>query len=529
MNSSRARAARLTVAGVLAATILAACGGSGGSDRDRQGGTLRLGTDVDVEATDNIQIRITTDRQVMGSTVYEPLFTADPKGSPTPALAIDSKGSADNKVWTLTLQKGVKFQNGDAFTAEDVKANFDTIFDPDEASSIAGDFSNIASVEAVDDTTVRFTLKNPNNNFPASITDYPLIGDMDARAKMGKKKWVQNPIGTGPYKWEGRTVGDEVTFTRFEGYWRGKPPLDRVVVKVIPEPNVATLALQNGDLDVITNNQIEVEALGSLRSDPNLQVITVESNTLYHAWTNFGAPRVKEYDDVLAMHQGLAHLFNAEKIVPAIVGEFGVYANQEIPEWQPGHDPSLEAYPYDPQKGIDLLTKAGFPPGSELRFVVINAPLLCKLATAIQSQIKELGYKVDLKCSDAESTGVGPNYQWDVVFNRSSGRADAATYFHDRWDIGLADAKDDKNTFADQRLQSLIETIPTQPTPEKSATVAQEAGRYVVRDQAAIIPLFFANSWVVANKNVHGLVLSNLGWQSFLMNDYTKVTLGGDS
>jgi peptide/nickel transport system substrate-binding protein len=526
-GSHRRSAVRMiTIAAGLALVASGCAASSSPASGGGSGNVLRIGTDVDLETADSVQVRITTDRQIMGSTVYEPLFTSGPTGKPTPALAKSATSSDNNLVWTLTLQSGVKFQDGKPFTASDVKANFDTILNPKSASDIAGDFSNIASVDVVSPTEAKFTLRNADDDFPASITDYPLMGDMTARAKMGVQAWDQHPIGTGPYEWASRTVGDNITFKRFAGYWRGRPPLSGVQFKIITDPTVATLALENGDIDMMTNDEIATQALPSLEKSPNFKVLSVPSNTLYHAWLNFGAPRVNQYKNVLAFHQGLAYLFNTQSVVNKVVGAFGTYTDQELPSWQPGYDPNLKAFPYDPQKGIQLLTQAGFPKGSTLHFVVINAPDLCQVATAIQSQIQQLGYKVTLLCSDASDTGVGPNYTWDVVFDRSSGRPDAATYFHDRWDKGLALPKDDKNTFVNAEMQSTIDQIAQQPAEAAATKLAQKASDIIIRDQTAVIPLFFANTYVVASKRVHGLVLSRLGWQSLLMNSYTTVTLG---
>jgi peptide/nickel transport system substrate-binding protein len=348
---------------------------------------------------------------------------------------------------------------------------------------------------------------------------------MDARAKMGAKAWAQHPIGTGPYEWVSRTVGDSVTFKRFDGYWRGRPPLSGVQFKIITDPTVATLALENGDLDMMTNDEVAIQALPGLEKNTDFQVLHVPSNTLGIAFLNFAPPRVNQYKDVLAFHQGLAALFNAQNIVPKVIGAFGTYADQLLPPWQAGNDPSLQPTPYDVQKGKDLLTKAGFPPGSTLNFEVRNAPQLCPVMTAIQSQIKQDGYNVNLSCSDADAQGVGPTYNWDVLVTRSSGRADAATYFNDRWRLSLAAAKDDYYTLQSDQLESIVQTIPQQTDESKATELAKQASDFIVRDNVAAIPLFWPNTWVIASKKVHGLKLSPLGWQSLLMNSYTTVTL----
>ena len=528
INVTTKGARRLTA--LLAVVVLgvAGCGGggslqSGGSSSE---GQLRIATETDLVQSDNVQIRVTWDRLMMGSTVYEPLFTSDKEGSPSPALAKEATPSQDMKTWTVKLQEGVKFQNGKDFSADDVKANFDTILDPANASAIAGDFESVESVEVVDPATVVFHLNSPDNALDASLTDTAFMGDMDARTEMGEQAWSEHPIGTGPYQWDKRTVGDNLTFKRFDDYWRGTPPLSSVLFRIIPDPNVATLALQNGDVDVLTNF-VTTQSLAQLKGDDNLQVQSVPSNTFYNAFLTFASPRANEYKDVHAMHEGLAYLFNAQHIVPEVVGDFGSYANQPLPPWQEGHDPTLEPFPFDKEKGVALLTQAGFPPGSTLKFVVRNAPSLCEVATAIQSQIQQIGYTVDLTCSAADNAGIGPNYEWDALFTRSSGRATASVFYKDRWRMSLAEAADDYYSFKSEELEKIIDEMPAQSSSEAGVKLAQQAAQLIVKQDIADIPLYWSNAFLISNKRVKGLVLSPLGWQSMLMNSYTTVTLDG--
>jgi peptide/nickel transport system substrate-binding protein len=525
----RLRTSLLIGAAAIPLLLTAACGSSSsnGSGNGQSGADLRVGSSKDLEETDSVQIRTTVDRMDLGSTVYEPLFVAGPDGRPTPGLAKSAKPSKNFDSWTVTLQSGVKFQNGDPFNAAAVKANFEAIEDPKNASDQAGDYAFIKSIDVLSDTKVRFNLKAPDNDFSADVTDLPLMGDMAARAKMGVKAWQQHPIGTGPYEWSKRIPGDRTVFTRFNGYWRGTPPLSEVQFIIFPEVQTATLALQHGDVDMLDSDLVSPDAMTTLQAQSDLQVLKKPSNTLYHVWLNFGQPRASQYKDVLAFHQGLAHLFNAQEVVPKLIGGYGEYSDQEIAKFQAGYDPSIQPFSYDPALATQLLTQAGFPKGSTLQFdAEHDDPYLCQMATVIQAQFQQAGYKVNINCSSSSSLALGPNYNWDVFFSRSSGRANAAQYFHLRWDKGLAEAKDDKNTFEDDHLQGLIDAIQQAPSEQKAKQLAQAANKYVSQTNVAVIPLFFANNFFAANKKVQGLVLTSTGWNSFLWNDYTKVTLG---
>lgn len=488
------------------------------------GGTLRVAVETDLRDSDNLQARTTNDRIVVGSTVYEPLFGSDENGEPRPALATEAIPSEDNRVWNIKLQAGVTFHNGKPFTADDVKANFDAYLDPANASNLAGDIGSVASVEVVTPTEVKVTLTDPQAAFPGVLTDTVFMADMDAREEMGDG-WAEQPIGTGPYKWFSRTIGDNITFVRYDDYWRGRPPLDRVVFQVIPDAQVAVLGLERGEIDLIPN-YVSIAALPGLRANESFQILSIPTNTWFLAFPNFEKARNGGYVDAAAFRLGLAHLFNAEEQVPQIIGDFGTYGNQMIPPWQRGHDPDLDAYPYDPVKGVELLTQAGYPPGSTIKILVGDAPHICDWATAVQSTVRQLGYTVTLQCASSEVVAVEVlKYDWDLMFTRNSGRVTAGGFFNDRWRKSLAEAKDDYYTLQSDELQAVIDELTAETDPVRAEELAQQATNIIIKDQVAVIGGYWQTAHWAASAKVQGLKLSPLAWNGFLWNNMSTVSL----
>src|SRR5262249_12327080 len=131
----------------------------------------------------------------IGVAVYDYLFTLDQKSNLNPGLAKSSQVSADGKTFTLTLQSGVKFHDGSDFGAADVKFTFERIMDKKLGSPAAGLFAGVASIDVVDPTTVKFTLKEPSAVFLTSLADYHT-----AILKNGTKDPKTEFNGTGPFK-----------------------------------------------------------------------------------------------------------------------------------------------------------------------------------------------------------------------------------------------------------------------------------------------------------------------------------------
>lgn len=490
----------------------------------KAGGTLRVGIEADLREADNLQARISVDKLVMGSTVFDALFASDEQGLWKPALAKTAAPSADLLTWTFGLQSGVKFHNGKAFTAKDVKDNIEAYLDKANASNLAGDLGNVASVEVVDPATVKFMLKKPEAAFPATLTDTIFIGDMDARKQLGVDAWRKAPVGTGPYKWTSRVSGDNVTFERNADYWRGRPPLDKVVFKVYPDVNVAALALQRGEVDILANN-VSVNALSGLRQRNDLQVYGIEGNTWYLAFTNFEKARKGAYKDPLAFRQGLAHLMNAKESIPQIIGDFGSYANQPIPPWQTGHDKDLKEIAYDPAKGKTLLAQAGYPAGSTIKLLVFQRPFNCEWATALQSSLQKEGFKVELQCLKPEvAPATIQKYEWDLLFARTSGRSTSAVFLKDRWRRSLADKPDDFYTLRSDKLEGMInQMLALKVDDPKYATLGKQASQLIVNEEVAAIGGYWDKSWWAASNKVKGLRLSPIVYYGFLMNAITTV------
>lgn len=506
--------------------LVSACGTSSNSGKSSGGGTLTLATATDITDTDSIQVRNSDDDLLMGSTVYESLFVSGGNNQLTPGLAKDAKASNGFKTWTMDLQQGVKFQDGKPFTAADVKANMDAILNPKNASDNAGDFANIAKTVVVSKYVVQFDLKTPDNGLPGLMTDNFFIGDMTLRAKEGAKAFAQHPVGTGPYEWSSRTVGVSTTFTRFNGYWRGRPPLAKVVVQVVTDPTVAALDLEHGDINLI-DNFISNAALTSLKKDPNLRLIHRPGITLSLAFLNFEKARRGGYKNALAFREGLENLFDAPKVVPQVIGAYGKYADQQFPPFEAGYDPNIKPPVYNPKKDVQLLTEGGYPPGSTISIVVNTAPELCDVATVVQSNIQKLGYKVKLLCDGGNlENNALLAYKWDALLTKLNSSPVASVFFLKRWRLDLATPLDDYYTLEDPALEKVIEAIPAEPTPGKTTAEEQKADEIIQSQQHAMIPLFWSDTWFIANKDVHGLVPTPNGWNNILYNSYTKVSVG---
>ncbi len=520
MMTIRRRTVLAVLLGALVGLTLAACGESSSPSAN---GEKRIVIAVydDLLDPDNILLGSTaSDRVMMGSTVYDPLFTADENADMQPALATEATASEDAKTWTITLRDDVTFTNGKKFTADDVKANFEAFMEPDNASSFISNLAAVESIDVVDEQTVVFNLNAPDARFPANMIDTMFIADLDARDSGELLGAEEVPVGTGPYQWASRKPGTSVSFKPNPDYWRGKPPLTDVEFRVIPDPQVAALALQKGEVDVVANN-VAVQSLPALEKDPNIQIMRAEGSYFFQAYLNFEKARRGEYGDPDKVHLGLAYLADADNIVPPLIGAFGTRATQPIPSWQDGYSADVQPYEYDEELGKRLLAEGGIPEGGDIYLLAIaDRPYMCDWATATQSNLQQLGYNVKLSCQESEVIPAEiTKYTWDELFWTTSGRATAATMYDQRWGVAATlPEPDDTNTLRDYGLQKLIDKMKATLDDQEYADLGRQIAERVVRTDAAVIPGYFQDVYMLANKRVTGLVASPLGYYPLLYN-----------
>jgi peptide/nickel transport system substrate-binding protein len=196
------------------------------------------------------------------------------------------EASADVKEWTLYLRKGIKFNDGQEFTADDVLFNFQQWLDPDIGSSMAGlvgGYLTADNVEKVDDYTVKLHLSTPQIGVPEHLYHYPAA----IVPKTFEGDLTKQPIGTGPFLLEEYIETERASFVRREDYWRtapdGKtlPYLDKLIYLDLGEDTAAQIAaLQSGQVDNIFNPPADVwQAVKDL---PNIGVYSVATAQTFH-------------------------------------------------------------------------------------------------------------------------------------------------------------------------------------------------------------------------------------------------------
>lgn len=315
-----------------------------------------------------------------------------------PNLATDWSVSDDGLVWTFNLRDDVVWQNGyGPFTAADVVYTFERIRDPDRSREF-GLVEGIEEVVAVDDYTVEYRLAAPNADFiPGLIMNFRTgtILSEAAVEDIGDEDYARNPVGTGPYMLEERSIGERTVLVKNPDYWGDEPQVMRYVFVEIAEETVRADALEAGEIDIASFRA--PVTIGRLADNPSLVTeITYDRPAIWIlAISDLSIPdkRVRQAIALSINKQELAETVLEFRSSPNVVAYHG-----------PGlagfpSDASEEVYPYDPDRARELLAEAGVEEGELTLFYASRADF-AELSQAVAGYLQAIGINVDLEVQE---------------------------------------------------------------------------------------------------------------------------------
>jgi peptide/nickel transport system substrate-binding protein len=314
--------------------------------------------------------------------------------------------AADKLSWTFTLRQGVKFHDGTALTAEDVKFSIDSLFDPKAIAGLLGPTrAAFKAAEIKDPSTVVIHLKQPAIflpwNFSCAVGSEGMILPSKYFQQVGADGFAKAPIGSGPYKVVKNAIGSLIQLEAVERHWAyGVPKFKTMTFLLVPEESTRLAQLRTGEADLIAVSREkvpEVKAAGfNVFSKLNDQVVVVY---MQQQWDQvpIADKRVRQALNLALDKEALMKFVFAGQGVPAGMYPIGSYGEAG------GADATLKPYPYDPQKARQLLAEAGYPNGFETKiysYVTADLPELNRLAEAVADYLGKVGVKAKITAMD---------------------------------------------------------------------------------------------------------------------------------
>ncbi|CVI63620.1 ABC transporter substrate-binding protein (plasmid) [Agrobacterium leguminum] len=325
---------------------------------------------------------------VVYANLFEGLTRIGRNGEVLPALAESWTVSGDGKVYTFKLHTGVKFHDGSAFDAEDVKFSLDRARADGSTNAQKGLFAAIETVEIVDPATVKVSLKKPEGAFLYNMGwgDAVIVAPETAA---GNK---EQPVGTGPFKFDHWAKGSEITLVRNPDYW-GKPvALDKAEFRIIPDTAAAIPAMLSGDVQAFSNMPAG-DALGQFQANPQFEVVigTTEGETLL-AMNNGKAP----FNDI-RVRQAISHALNREEIIAGNgISGLGTPIGSHFSPANKAYVDLTATYPYDLAKAKALLKEAGLENGFSAKLYLPPVAYARDGGQVVASQLRQIGVNAEI-------------------------------------------------------------------------------------------------------------------------------------
>lgn len=294
----------------------------------------------------------------MFENVFDTLTTRNaPPNSTTlqPRLATEWKLLNDT-TWQFKLRSGVKFHNGDPLTAADVKFTFERAIDPKGTSVWKSAYPLLGRVDAVDDTTVNFVMKAVDPLLPARVIGQ---GGWIIPAKyfesVGASAFEKKPIGSGPFLVKEIVLGDHIILDANKDYWGGRPNVDQVILKAIPEVSARMAALvSTGEINFTEN--LPADQIAKVAGGATTKVVDNPYTGDYSVTPNFEVPALKD----IRVRQALSLAIDRPSLLKNLFNGKGRVPSGAIPPGDFAFDAGVPPLPYDPDRAKTLLKEAGY-------------------------------------------------------------------------------------------------------------------------------------------------------------------------
>lgn len=391
----------LTVALVAGSLLVTGCGSpSGGTVQQpgpsdppaapKQDVVIRIAVNADPPKLDPHQSTALVDRQVFQS-LFDKLVDFDKDLNVVPGLAEKWNVSPDGKTYTLSLRKGVKFHDGTPFNAEAVKYNFERMMAPDFPSPRKSEISAVQTVTAVDEFTVKLELKQPFAGLLAALADRAGMMVSPTAAKAAGLDFLNNPVGTGPFKFKERIKGDSITLVRNDEYWQaGLPKAAGIVYKTVTDENVKLVNLQSGQLDII--DTVPAKQVPQLKTDSRVKIAVGPSLQYQGLWMN----NTRAPLDNKQVRQAIAHAIDRDALVKVVFGEVAIPATSPFAPGTPANE-GKPAPARNVEQAKKLLAEAGHGAGISLSLKISPSPVNQQIAQVLQNMLGEAGIKVTIE------------------------------------------------------------------------------------------------------------------------------------
>lgn len=504
------------LAGAMCASLLTACGGSsssGGSNANSaqataSKSTITIGIISDLSSFDPQNHNDTVSAYATRH-IYNNLVKLNDDNEFVGNLA-KSWEYLDDTTVEFTLNEGIKFHNGETLTSEDVKFSLER---QKEAPKVGHLVSMIDNVEVVDDTHFIIHMNTPSNALVSSLNHSgsailckSYVEGLEAEGKT----LADAPMGCGPYKFEEWVPGSSFTLVKNDDYFDPATSAqnEKLVFKIIPEESARTIALENGEIDLLMN--VGTADANRIRENDKLALDEFDSTQIeYFAMNTQKAP----FDNKL-VRQAMNYAINKDDVVIAAIDGEGEAFDNYIGKPAIGYYDTAVKYEYNPEKAKELLAEAGYADGFTFT-AFLATEVRARSATVVQANLAAIGVTMNIEQMESatyyEKTGNGEH---DACFGGWVANAEPDNTYRPLFTSDKAGAGGNRAFYKNPEVDALVDDAATNRDADKVAEDYQTILK-TVSDDAIWAPLYAKKGMIARNKDLQGVHLSPINMYDF--------------
>ena len=461
----------------------------------------------------NLDPRVGVDAQSarIDDLLFDSLVRRDEHFNLKPWLA-ESWEIPDPLTYIFHLHHGVRFHNGQPLTARDVKWTFDSLISGKLRSAKASTYAPVDHVEAFDDYTIVFHLKQPFAPLLWNLSD----GAIGIVPYASGEDFNRNPIGSGPFRFVSAQQDKEAVIERNPDYWSTRAKLQRVQFKVIPDATTRALELRKQSADVAIN-ALTADTVVTLQRDRNLTVMESPGTIYAYLAMNLRDPILKD----VRVRRAIAYAVNVQPIIHYLLRDQAQPAYSVLPPQHWAYDADVAKYPHDPEQARKLLDDAGYHPVNGIRFHITMKTSTEEstrlLAAVLQQQLRNVGIALDIRSFEfatffADITKGA--YQFHSL-RWVGGNLDPDIFEHIFGSASFAPKRANRTFYSNPRVDRLILEGRSTLDQQKRKVIYDQIQQLLAED-LPYINLWYLDNVLVHTNRVHGIEISPSGNYDFL-------------
>lgn len=290
--------------------------------------------------------------------IFNGLTAHNGRNEVVPSLAKSWEFDDKTNTYTFHLEENVKWHDGKAFTADDVKFTIEAIMNPDNGSENAPNYEDVEKITVIDDHTVAFKLKAPNVAFLDYMTMAILPKHLLEGENMQESEFFRKPVGTGPYKLDSWDKGQAITLVKNKDYFKNAARIDQIIFKIVPDDNAKAVQMESGELDLALLTPKDAKTFANKEGITCYDMLTSDYRGILY---NFNHSYWSANKDIIP---AINYAIDRKAIIKAVLLGQGMVAYGPL-QRNIYNNEDVEHYDYNPQKAKEIMKTAGCTMGSD--------------------------------------------------------------------------------------------------------------------------------------------------------------------